>query len=154
MMRRRKKTNRRRLNRRLQKKTRSRQRERGARVKGVTRTTPAKAFDATQAHVNAFNKCGKSFEFFQNFLVNYLGCPTLTRLEGWGEGGEDFFRTRRRDLLKRFACSVLGPSVTYILRLIYSLEDILFFALWEVFFSRALEELLFCPSVNTKVYDE
>jgi hypothetical protein len=69
MMRKKKKTNRRRLNRRTQKKTRSSgQRERGARVKGVARTTPAKAFDATQAHVNVL----KMYMSFLNFFPSAL----------------------------------------------------------------------------------
>ena len=51
------------------KKTRSSgQRERGARVKGVARTTPAKAFDATQAHVNVL----KMYMSFLNFFPSAL----------------------------------------------------------------------------------
>ena len=153
MMRKKKKTNRRRLNRRTQKKTRSSgQRERGARVKGVARTTPAKAFDATQAHVNVL----KMYMSFLNFFPSALPWlkfrvynPNSSR---WGEASGRLFPHKKHLTFtekkkKRFAllCSVLGPLV------IYSSIDTLSFGynilLSERCSSRALS-WLFRPSVN------
>ena len=137
MMRRRKKTNRRRLNRRTQKKTRSRQRERGATVKGVTRTTAWATFDVTKAHVNVL-KMSVFLNFFALCLC--LGCPNLIRsgrLQTFSAQEELDFNGEEEEICSALLCR---RSVGYILRLIYSRGyNIL---LREVFFSLSLVTLL------------
>ena len=140
----RKKTNRRRrLNRRTRRKTRSRRRERGARVKGVTRTTPAKAFDATKAHVNVL-KMSVFLNFFPSALLSLhfrVSNPNSSRKEGGGERGTFSHKKKTKKKKKKktkrfvFLCPVLDPLVIFFDRFfcfediyITTLEDILFFS--------------------------